>query len=174
MRRSARLVADRSGSAAVEMALALPFLLVLIFGAFDVGNYFLSWHVVDKAARDAARYAARLPLTDYPSCTVPSGGVAEQQTQRIARFGDPTGAGDQRLAGWTSDTMTTVTINCAVAGSFNNAGIYTDFPTVGGVAGAAPVITVTATVPYSPLFGFGLGTLSLSSSSDSQAAVIGA
>lgn len=168
MKRSARLVADRSGSAAVEMALALPFLLVLIFGAFDVGNYFLSWHVVDKAVRDASRYAARLPLTDYPSCTVPSGGVAEQQTQRIARFGDPSGSGDQRLRDWTSDTMTTVTIACDNSSAYGTGGIYTDFPN------GAPAITVTATVPYTPLFGFGLGTLTLSASSDSQAAVIGA
>jgi hypothetical protein len=174
MRSHSRLIADRDGSAAVEMALSLPLLLVLIFGAFDVGNYFLAAHVVDKAARDAARYAARLPLADYPSCTVPSGGVAEQQAQRVARFGDPSGSGDQRLAGWTSDSMTTLTISCAVAGSFNNAGIYKDFPTVGGVPGAAPVVTVSATVPYTPLFGWALGGLGLNASADVQAAVIGA
>ena len=168
MRAHSRLVSDRNGSAAVEMALALPLLLVLIFGAFDLGNYFLAAHVVDKAARDAARYAARLPLADYPSCTVPSGGVAEQQTQRIARFGDPSGSGDQRLAGWTSDTMTTVTIACDNSSSYGTGGIYTDFPN------GAPVITVSATVPYTPLFGWALGGLGLNSSADVQAAVIGA
>ena len=170
MRLASRLAADRSGSASVEMALALPLLLVMIFGAFDVGNYFLAEHVVQKAVRDASRYAARLPLSNYPSCTVPSGGTAEQQTQRVARYGNPAGTGDERLRGWTSDAMTTVTINCAVAGSFNNAGIYKDFPN----SGAAPVVTVSATVPYSALFGFALGGLSLDASADSQAAVIGA
>jgi TadE-like protein len=163
-----RLVSDRNGSAAVEMALALPLLLVLIFGAFDLGNYFLAAHVVDKAARDAARYAARLPLADYPSCTVPSGGVAEQQTQRIARFGDPSGSGDQRLAGWTSDSMTTLTIACDNTSSYGTGGIYTDFPN------GAPVVTVSATVPYTPLFGWALGGLGLNASADVQAAVIGA
>ena len=170
MRSATRLIADRSGSAAAEMALALPLLLVLIFGAFDAGNYFLAEHVVQKAVRDAARYAARLPLADYPSCTVPSGGTAEQQTQRVARSGDPTGAAGQRLAGWTSDSMTTVTINCAVAGSFNNAGIYKDFPN----SGAAPVVMVSATVPYTPLFGYVFRGLTLNAAADSQAAVIGA
>jgi Flp pilus assembly protein TadG len=168
MRSHSRLIADRDGSAAVEMALTLPLLLVLIFGAFDVGNYFLAAHVVDKAARDAARYAARLPLADYPSCTVPSGGVAEQQTQRIARFGDPSGSGDQRLAGWTSDTMTTLTIACDNSSSYGTGGIYTDFPN------GAPVVTVSATVPYTPLFGWALGGLGLNASADVQAAVIGA
>jgi Flp pilus assembly protein TadG len=169
-----QLIADRNGAAAAEMALVLPLLLVLTFASFDVGNYFLAEHVVQKAVRDAARFAARLPLTDYPSCSVPSGGTAEQQTQRVARSGDPTGTAGQRLAGWTSDSMTTVTINCAVAGSFNNAGIYKDFPTVGGVAGAAPVVTVSATVPYTPLFGYVFRGLTLNASADSQAAVIGA
>jgi hypothetical protein len=168
MRIAARLISDRDGSAAVEMALAFPILLVLMFGAFDLGNYFLAAHVVDKAARDAARYAARLPLANYPSCTVPSGGVAEQQTQRVARFGDPSGTGDQRLAGWTSDTMTTVTIACDNSSVYGTGGIYADFPN------GAPVITVSATVPYTPLTGFALGGLGLSASADVQAAVIGA
>src|SRR5262249_1436608 len=163
-----RLVADGSGNAAVELALALPFLFVMIFGSFDVGNYFLAEHVVAKAARDAARFAARLPMTDYPSCTVPSGGVAEQKTERIGRFGDPSGSGNQRLAGWTSDTMTTFTIACDNSSSYGTGGIYTEFPN------GAPVITVSTSVPYTPLFGWALGGLGLSSSADSQAAVIGA
>ena len=171
---SARLVSDRDGTAAVEMALSLPILLVLILGCFDASNYFLAEHVVQKGVRDAARYAARLPLTSYPSCTVPSGGTAEQQVQRVARSGDPSGAAGQRLAGWTNDNMTTVTINCAVAGSFNNGGLYKDFPTIGGVPGAAPVVTVSATVPYMPLFGYLFRGLSLNASAESQAAVIGA
>ena len=88
------LLRDQSAAAAVEMALVIPFLLVLMLGAVDVGNYFHSEHVVDKAVRDAARFAARLPFADYSGCTVPSGGTAEQQTQRLARFGDPSGSGN--------------------------------------------------------------------------------
>jgi Flp pilus assembly pilin Flp len=169
------LVADRSGAAAVEMALVLPLLLVLMFGSFDVGNYFLSEHAVQKAVRDAARYAARLPMTNYPSCTVPSGGTAEVQTQRVARTGDPDGdydndgSADQRLIGWTSDSMATVTIACPGTGTYNNAGIYTDFPN------GAPVITVGATVPYKTFFGsLGLGASTINLYAQSQAAVIGA
>jgi len=181
MRGRTNLFANRSGSAAVEMALVLPMLLVLMFGSFDVGNYFLSEHVVQKAVRDAARYAARLPMTNYPSCTVPAGGTAETQTRRVARTGDPdgdydnNGTADQRLIGWTNDNMATVTINCGVAGSFNNGGVYKDFPTVGGVAGAAPVITVQATAPYKTFFGIlGLRASTVNLYAQSQAAVIGA
>jgi Flp pilus assembly protein TadG len=172
MRALGQLLRNRSGAAAAEMALVIPFLLVLTFGAVDLGNYFLSEHVVDKAVRDASRYAARLPLADYTSCTVPSAGTAEQQTQRVARFGDPSGSGNQRLAGWTADSMTTLRIDCYDASSGNDwatGGIYTDFPT------GAPVVTVTATVPYHALFGMvGFGSMSFNLYAQSQAAVIGA
>jgi Flp pilus assembly pilin Flp len=172
MRVLGQLLRDRSGAAAAEMALVIPFLVVLMFGAVDLGNYFLSEHVVDKAVRDASRYAARLPLTDYASCSVPSGGPAEQQTQRIARFGDPSGSGNQRLAGWTADNMTTLTIICDDGTSGNayaTGGIYTDFPD------GAPVVRVTATVPYHALFGMiGFGSMSFNLNARSEAAVIGA
>jgi len=160
---------NQSGSAAAEFALSLPMLLVLFFGAFDLGNFFLSEHALQKAVRDAARYAARLPYSSYPSCTVPAGGTAEQQTQRLARFGDPSGSGTARLAGWTADTMTTVTITCDNVSAYGTGGIYSDFPA------GAPVIIVSATVPYSSLFGtLGLPAPTLNLNAKSEAAVIGA
>ena len=161
------LLRARDGSAAAEMAMVLPLMLILIFGAFELGYYFLSEHVVDKAVRDASRYAARLPLSDYPGCASVDS-TAEQQIQRLARTGDPDGT-TARLAGWTADSMTTVAVSCPGTGSYANAGIYTDFPN------GAPVVTVTAQVPYNTLFGLlGLGAATLTLNASQQAAVIGA
>ena len=70
--------------------------------------------------------------------------------------------------------MTTVTITCLTSGSYVNNGVYKDFPASGGVQGAVPVIKVSATVPYQPLFGYVFRGLSLNAAADSQAAVIGA
>jgi len=174
IRRLRALLDDRNGSAAAELALVTPFLLVLLFGALDLGNYFMSEHAVDKAVRDAARYAARLPFSDYAGCDVAAGGAAEQQTQRVARFGDPDGTGTARLPGWTDDSMTTVSIACddgSGGHDWATAGIYTDFPS--GETG--PVVTVKATVPYNSLFNsFGLYAPQLNLNAQSQAAVIGA
>jgi Flp pilus assembly protein TadG len=145
------------------MALVLPILLVLMFGSVELGNYFLSEHVVQKAVRDASRYAARLPVTTF-DCTT---GTMTDATpvQRLARTGDPAGT-TARLVDWTADSMTTVTVTCDTSGTYT--GIYTDFPM------GVPVVTVAASVPYTSLFGtMGLGgTLSLNASQ--QAAVIGA
>lgn len=165
MRNFCRLVADRSGVAAVEMALVMPFLLVLMFGAFELGNYFLSEHVVQKGVRDAARYAARLPITDY-DCGANTMS-AETQVKRLARTGEPDGT-TARLRGWTDDSMTTITISCDNSSAYGTGGIFTDFDD------GAPVITVSATVPYETLFAFGLSATTLSLNAQSQAAVMGA
>ena len=151
------------------MALSLPLLLVLLFGSFELGYYLLSEHVVQKSVRDAARFGARLAMANYPSCTVPNNGTAEQQIRRVARFGNVAGTGNARLIGWTADNMTTVSIACDNTSSYGTGGLYEDFPN------GAPVITVSATVPYPTFFGIlGLGSASLNLNSHSQAAVIGA
>lgn len=176
MRTVNRLASDRSGSAAAEMALTMPLLLVILFGAFELGYYFMSEHVVLKSVRDAARYAARLPMTDgttmYFDCSGPSvDGSTQQKIQRVARFGDPDGTTGARLLGWTADNMTTVTLACDtdVTHSYVNQGVYTEFPD------GVPVVTVSASVPYPTLFGMiGLGNSSMMLNAQSQAAVFGA
>ena len=172
MRVLGQLLRDDTGAAAAEMALVIPLLVVIAFGSVDVGNYFLSAHVVEKAVRDASRYAARRPLTDYAGCDVPANGPAEVGTRRVARFGDPAGTGNQRLAGWSADNMTILTIECFDGSGgevWATGGIYTEFPQ------GAPVVTVMSTVPYHSLFTImGFGDMSFDIHAESQAAVIGA
>ena len=164
MRSLNRLLSDRSGASAAEMALATPLLIILMFGAFELGYYFLSEHVVQKSVRDAARYAGRLPLSSYPACSPTA--AAQTQIQKVARTGRPDGT-VQRLQGWTADTMTTVTVICDTSGTY--AGVFVDNPL------GAPTITVAANVPYISLFGaLGIGQPSLMLRARSQSAGFGA
>lgn len=164
MSRLLRLAADNRASAAAEMALITPLLLLLMFGAVETGNYFLSEHVVQKGVRDAARYASRLPITDYPACDKTAD--AEQRIRRVARTGQPNGT-QVRVGGWTDDDMTDVIVEC-LAIDADRGGIYSVYPFPDGV----PIVTVSATVPYESVFGaIGLGDLSLELNADSQAAV---
>jgi hypothetical protein len=156
-----RLAADSRAAAATELALVMPLLLLLMLGSFEVGNYFLSEHVVQKGVRDAARYASRLPISAYPSCVPTS--AAETKIQKVARTGEPDGT-QVRVRGWTDDTMTTVSLACDTSGT--HTGIYVVYPFPDGV----PVITVSARVPYQPLLatiGFSGPSLTLNAASQS-------
>ena len=159
---------DRRGAAAAEMALVLPLLILILFGSMEMGNYFLNEHVVAKSVRDGARYAGRLPMTDYPGCLASPGAVTK--IKNVTRTGTLAG-GMSRLPYWT-DTMggnptITVSVACNTSGTYT--GIYS------GLALGAPVVTVAATVPYPSLFSiFGLfNSGSFSLNARSQAAVMG-
>src|SRR5262245_31034970 len=75
MRRFARLARDRRGSAAAEMALVAPLLCAILIGSVEVGSYFYNEHILTKAVRDGARYAARQSFTLYTCTGAPTGSV---------------------------------------------------------------------------------------------------
>lgn len=62
-----RFFRDERGSPSVEMVLVLPFLLVLLFGGFEAGNFVWTQHKLTMAVRDGARFAARMPVDKF--CT---------------------------------------------------------------------------------------------------------
>jgi len=56
-----KLIRDESAAAAAELVLALPLLLVLIWGPIEIGNYFLDEHMLIKGVRDGATFLAHQP-----------------------------------------------------------------------------------------------------------------
>lgn len=145
---------NSSGSAAAEMALVTPLLLILLFGSVEIGKYFMDEHTVVKAVRDGARFAARQQMTNFITsgggCQATPLGNVVSNTKNLVRTGNVAGTGT-RLAYWTSNETVDVTSKCRTTiGALSIAGIYD--PAVG-----APVVTVEATVPYVPLLGlFGI------------------
>ena len=77
---------DRNGAAAAEMALVAPLLLILMFGSFEVGKFFWDEHLVTKAVRDGARFAARQSFASMP-CGGPA--TNEAQIRNVVRYGNP-------------------------------------------------------------------------------------
>lgn len=157
---------SQNGTAAAEMALITPLLLTLMFGAFELGNYFYSEHVVVKAVRDGARFASR-SFALNADCSTPPVSVVNA-TKAVTRTGRVTG-GTTRLAGWTNDSTVSVTLVCTTTGGYVGNGIYT------GLAGGVRVVRVTAAVPYTSLFGVvGLGNgNNLTLNARSEAPVMG-
>jgi Flp pilus assembly protein TadG len=155
------LFACERGAAAAEMALVLPFLIVLLFGSVELGHYFYVEHQVVKGVRDGARYASRQPFSSIscPSETVD--GALETKIKEVTRTGRITG-GTARVPGWTNDDIS-VDVTCAAV----TTGIYRDEP-------GAPQVSVVANVAYNSLFG-GLGVVdsTFRLNASQQAAVMG-
>jgi Flp pilus assembly protein TadG len=152
---------DERGAAAVEMALIVPLLITLMFGSFELGNYFWSEHQVVKGVRDGARFAGRQSFTKITCSTVDA--AVETQIKNLTRTGAITG-GTAKIRNWT-DSNVTVTVSCPATPL--TTGIYNSLAN-------APRVTVTAAVTYPSLFqrlGFNSSSLSLNASS--QAAVMG-
>lgn len=170
----ARLIRARRGSAAVELALVFPILLAIVLGSVEMGNFFYNQHTLTKAVRDGARYAARQPFSTYSGCNgsaanIPTAGTANtpfENTKLIVQKALLTSSAQDTLLNWSG-----VTANCATSttgcfqatmtcvttmGGQTPGGIYTGNSV--GTVNAAPVVTVTASLPYKPivetLFGF--------------------
>lgn len=159
-----RLFECRHGSAAVEMVLVVPLLTGLLFGALELGRYFLDEHALIKAVRDGARFAARQNFSDMP-CTGQPSPAKVTAIRNLVRFGNVAGSGNPRIRYWRTNSTIAVSVTCT-AGDWS--GIYRK-----SLQGA-PVVTVSAAVPYVPLVGtLGLSTPALQLRAQAQSAVMG-
>ena len=64
-----QIIKERKGGSAVEFALVLPVLLLLVFGIIEWGLYLFNSHVITNASREGARKGIvqavpRVPLSD--------------------------------------------------------------------------------------------------------------
>lgn len=168
MKRATRLaIADRNGSAAAEMALVIPLLLVIMFGSVELGNYFMNEHSLVKAVRDGARFAARQNFTNYTACSGSPGGTVAADATNVVMYGYLSGS--SKLTPNITAPNVTVTTSCAsTVGGQNMLGIYR------GRTNGAQIVTVRATVNYRTVLGsIGFSGVGLQLNATSQAAVTG-
>src|SRR5690349_9425328 len=172
-----RAMRETRGSAAAEMALVAPLLLIIMMGSVELGNYFMNEHSLVKAVRDGARFAARQSFTNYTSCTGAPGGTVVADTQNVVMNGYVSGG--SAITPNISAANISLAVSCAsTAGGQPMLGIYRS--RFGGTcdgsvaSGCAQTVTVTASVPYrSILGGFGFTGFGMSLNASSQAAVQG-
>ncbi|WP_336985681.1 TadE/TadG family type IV pilus assembly protein [Altererythrobacter aquiaggeris] len=158
--------ACRRGNAAAEMALLVPFLVLLLFGGLEMSYYFYSQHQVVKGVRDGARFASRQSFAELncsggTASTIPA--TVETSIKEMTRTGLPSG-GTARVPGWVN-TDVTVTLSCAATAI--TTGIYANEDN-------APFVTIDATVDYPSLFaGVGVIDSTYSLKASQEAAVMG-
>jgi Flp pilus assembly protein TadG len=67
---------DRSGGAAIEFALLLPFLFLLLYGMIELGRVMWNWNTLQLVADEAARWASVRPAAtdaEIRAATLPMG-----------------------------------------------------------------------------------------------------
>lgn len=71
MARRFKIFSRCEGASAVEFALVLPLLILILCGIIDLGNLYLQWDIVNQAARQAARlYAVDVPNGTMTQATI--------------------------------------------------------------------------------------------------------
>ena len=136
-----------------------PLLVSLYFGVFDFSWYFYNQQLVEAGVHDAARYMARIELTNGNTnpClqTDPSGALYTTDAANIAVAAQTASGGTARVTGWNASD---IIINCVASPSLSN-GLYAD--------GSASMTIIHVTTNFvDPSLGFfpvlGLSTPSLS------------
>lgn len=144
-----------NGHAVLELAVVLPVLLMIALGVFEFGRLIYSYHLIQNGVRDGARYVAGLPYDPANTSQTTSQLAA---TQNIATRGVVSG-GTNRVSWWAPSTVGIA--YGSVANTPNGAcGVQRCYR--GG--DALVIVTVSTSVPYSPLgyLGFlGLGSITL-------------
>jgi Flp pilus assembly protein TadG len=149
---------DCDGSALVEASVIMPLLVSLYFGVFDFSWYFYNQQLVETGVRDAARYMARIELTNgntNPCAQTDSGGALYTTDAANIAVTAQTSGGTARVTGWSPSN---VSITCVASPSLSH-GVYAD--------GSASMTIIYATTNFAdPSLGFfatlGLSTPSLS------------
>ena len=148
---------DRCGTAVLELAVVLPVVMAVGFGAIEFGNLIYKDHLLWNGVRDGARYYAGLP---YDSSNTTQTTTNETAAKNIAVTGVTSG-GSARVASWTTSQV--IISYATVPNGPTSCG------TVKCYRGADPItmVTVSTSYPYQSLgfMGFlGLGSTTLTAS----------
>lgn len=167
------MLACKRGAAAAEMALVLPFLVLILAASAEIGYYFYEQQRLVESVRDAARYAARQPLVDYAACTGSPSTTIQDNTKLVAQKGTLDSSDPDLLWGWgeTGETFT-VTMRCATAVTYGGNSVDLD-GIYSGNPGGAPVVIVDASLPHNSIFAAVGIPLSLTLNASQEAAVMG-
>lgn len=122
-----RLFRASDGVAAVEMALIMPFLILLVIGIIEYGRVIEQTNAVEKGSASAAMYVAR--------ATYPLTGAETTAAENLAKYGNKAGSGDYLVSGWAEAGANLTMVPRSVTVGTNTVTVY----------------TLTATVPFDPI-----------------------
>jgi TadE-like protein len=92
---------SQRGQALIEVALQIPLVLALLFGAVEIGRVFYTYHALNKALRGGAGLAARAVSVNY--CDTSD--VTLTDVRNFVVYGNLQGEGNPIVPGLTTDMV---------------------------------------------------------------------
>ena len=127
----------QAGTAALELAIALPVLLLLLVATAEVGRLLSQYDTLTKSVRDAARFLASNALGGTTGVVLITPQV-QAQTQNLVVTGNINGSGSAILPGLAAANVTVTAVD-------------------------STHVSVSAAYPYQPLLGATLPTFGIGS-----------
>jgi Flp pilus assembly protein TadG len=119
--------AREGGASAVEFALIVPVLLMLVFGIIGFGIIFAQQLSLGNSARQAARYGA----VDGPSCndiiTQAQSGLANTLAMNVSAVSVKVKRASATPTDWTTDLCSGATEVCTGSGTSDNVYVQTQY-----------------------------------------------
>lgn len=161
MRLARRFLCDQRGTAAVEMALILPVAVGILLVTFDAAYYMLCEQRAVQSVRNAARYAARLDLSNY-ACPGGTFTGPEATLQNMVVTGSPDGTAPL-IKGWRNND-----VSLSVACTSDQGGIYE------ANGGEAPTVRISTSFAFPSLMQeFGLPAPDFQIAATAESPVVG-
>jgi Flp pilus assembly protein TadG len=111
-KRILKLRRRQEGAAAVEFAIILPVLMLLVLGGMDMGDMYFMQHVITNASREGARYAAKYSyLTPQPTSSQISDFVKLSSGLDYNSFNFPNFTVSASYSGTSPNEVVTVTVH---------------------------------------------------------------
>lgn len=143
------LVRGEKGAALIEYTLLAPIIIVLGLGAGEFGRAVQHHHVINKGARDAARYLARVPAT-CAGAGIGAGSITSGANVTTAKYlamtGYPAVSTNWILSYWNDLSTVTVTVDC-----LDNASLAIPFEGLYEGDTYIPSIRVSIAMPYAEI-----------------------
>ena len=106
-KRARHLAGNETGGTLAELAILVPFLIVMVAAVFELGRYFQNYSTLAKSTRAAARYLSRVALD----------GTTEERGKNVAVCGKIDCTGTNPVVAGLSPTNINVVYEPGVAGN---------------------------------------------------------
>jgi Flp pilus assembly protein TadG len=153
MQHLARLRRARGGIAAVEFAIVLPLLVLMMFGTIEIGRILFDYQAASKSVRDATRYLTRIDAGLLGlACpgTINGAAAAVIEAKNLAMRGTVDTTKPFLLGYWTDPNSVQVYVDCVPNDPATYQGFFTGVKNI-------PNIEVRATVPLPLMNGWLIG-----------------